>query len=307
MATGTALTAASIGVTLAGSGMSFAQAAKQKRLQEQAQAEASKAFDTAKDLLDVNYYDKIALNTEAYRAEREAMLAAGAQQIEAAREDPYGRGVAAVAGRIQMAQTQGQQQITQQQSKDLLDLQQASARESSRLAGEKAKLYQSEAEGAQKAAQDAQAAAAANTQAGMQGIASAIGQGVTALPLYAKTQSAKAFTDLQQSYQSMADAGKLPSQFLDQSGKPMPFQQALGKIDGSQYGVSLTGIGGYDAVKFQDYMTQQKADDLRKLMGAFSLPSQAMTQTTVPQTQPAATPASFGAYNTPVGYNYMLD
>lgn len=276
----TALAAASIGVTLAGSGMSFAQAAKQKRLQEQAQAEATKAFDTAKGLLDVNYYDKIALNTEAYRAEREAMLAAGAQQIEAAREDPYGRGLAAVAGRIQMAQTQGQQQITQQQSKDLLDLQEASAKESSRLAGEKADLYKAEAEGAQKAAQDAQAAAAANTQAGIKGIASAIGQGAALVPLYTKNASVNAFSDLQKSYQSAADSGKLPSQFLDQSGEPLPFQQALGKIDGTQYGMNFSGINTMEPLKFQDYMTQQKADNIKNIASQFSVPEQQRTNTT---------------------------
>ncbi|UOF82510.1 hypothetical protein [Caudoviricetes sp.] len=273
----TALAAASIGVTLAGSGMSFAQAAKQKRMQAEAEREAQAAFDKAEAQLDVNYYDKIALNTEAYRAQREAMLAAGAQQIQAAQEDPYGRGLAAVAGRVQMAQTQGQQEITQQQSKEMLGLQELSAKESSRLAGEKAKLYEAQAEGAQTAAQNAQAASAAYTQAGVEGIGKAIGQGIAMVPYATKNASVNAFEDLQKSYQSAADAGKLPSQFLDESGKAMPFQQALGKLDGSKYGMNFTGVGNLNPIQFQDYMTQQKADNLKSIASQFSIPEQQRT------------------------------
>lgn len=302
----TALAAASIGVTLAGSGMSFAQAAKQKRMQAEAEREAQAAFDKAESQLDVNYYDKIALNTEAYRAQREAMLAAGAQQIQAAQEDPYGRGLAAVAGRVQMAQTQGQQEITQQQSKEMLGLQELSAKESSRLAGEKARLYENQAKGAQTAAQNAQAAAAAYTQAGVEGIGKAIGQGTEMISLYPKTQSAKAFEDLQGAYSEAAANKTLPSQFLNEKGEALPFSQALAKIDGSQYGVNLTGVGGYDAMKLQDYMTQHKADDLRKLMGAFSMPEQAVTQDNSAVPQSSVSPSAVGYYKTPIGYDYLL-
>jgi hypothetical protein len=275
----TALAAASIGVTLAGSGMSFAQAAKQKRMQAEAERAAQDAFNKAEAQLDVNYYDKIAINTEAYRAQREAMLAAGAQQVQAAQEDPYGRGLAAVTGRVQMAQTQAQQAITQQQNTEMLNLQEMSAKESSRLAGEKAKLYEVQAEGAQTAAQNAQAASAAYTQAGVEGIGKAIGQGVSMVPLFAKDASVNAFGKLQKSYQSAADAGTLPSQFLDESGKAMPFQQALGKLDGSQYGMNFKGVGSLTPVEFQDYMTQQKASNIKNIASQFSIPEKQRTQT----------------------------
>ena len=97
-----ATTAAVIGITatVAGTGMSFAQANKQKKLQKKAEADAMKAMQDARKKLDVNYYDELAVQKEPYELEREALLSAGAQAIQAGVESE--RGAAATAGRCKV-------------------------------------------------------------------------------------------------------------------------------------------------------------------------------------------------------------
>jgi len=101
-----AFTAIAAGVGMAATAAtttgSFIQAGKQRRLQQQAEADAAKAMADARKKLDVNYYESLAIQKEPYELEREALIAAGAQAIEAGRESE--RGAAAVAGRVQMAQ-----------------------------------------------------------------------------------------------------------------------------------------------------------------------------------------------------------
>src|SRR5690606_34405194 len=109
-----------LGATAATTGMSFARTAKQRKLQLQAQ-EASKEFmEKARKRFDVNYYDGLSIPREPYELQRDAMLASGAQAIEAAKEST--RGVAATAGRVAMAQNEGQGQIRTAMNRDLTEL-----------------------------------------------------------------------------------------------------------------------------------------------------------------------------------------
>ena len=64
--------------------------------------EAEKAMAAARKKLEVNYIDALGIQKEPYELEREALLVAGAQGVEAARESE--RGAAAGVGRIQLAQ-----------------------------------------------------------------------------------------------------------------------------------------------------------------------------------------------------------
>ena len=104
MAVGTALTIASVATTAAGAGMSFAQANKQKKLYEKAQEDAAKSMAEAKKAINVNYYEGLAIPTQAYKMEADILKAASAQAMEAGREGDQ-RGVAATAGRVQAAST----------------------------------------------------------------------------------------------------------------------------------------------------------------------------------------------------------
>ena len=184
--TATLLAIGSIASSGATAGMSFAQAGKQRRLQQEAENDAAKALAEARKKLDVNYYANLGINKEPYELEREALVAAGAQAIQAGQESE--RGAAATAGRIQMAQQQGQRQIAGAMGTEMLNLDKLTAEESAKLAKAQAALDLGEYEGAQLAARDAQQAEAAYTTAGFQSAISAGTQAISAFaPLYSKT------------------------------------------------------------------------------------------------------------------------
>lgn len=183
-----AFTAIAAGVGMAATAAtttgSFIQAGKQRRLQQQAEADAAKAMADARKKLDVNYYESLAIQKEPYELEREALIAAGAQAIEAGRESE--RGAAAVAGRVQMAQQEGQAGIRTAMGKELSDLEKLTATEEGRLRDIGVQLDLEEVAGAQMAAAQAQEAAQKATAEGVQGVTSLIGQAAAAAPLYAK-------------------------------------------------------------------------------------------------------------------------
>jgi hypothetical protein len=177
-------TAVAIGSTLASAGMSAAQAAKQSRMQKQAEAEAAAAMASARKNLEVNFYDKLSVKKEPYELAIEAANVAAAQAIQAGQESE--RGTAATAGRIMMADTEQQRQIATAFGQELSNLEQLSATEDSRLRDVGVQIDLSEAEGAQKAARDAQEAKTAATEAAIKGGISAVGQGINAANLYSK-------------------------------------------------------------------------------------------------------------------------
>ena len=103
--TSAVLAGAAAASQLAGSGMSFASARKQKRAQAQAEKEADIAMASARQSLEKNYMDSLAIQKEPYELERDAALVAGAQATEALRESERGAGrVGAIYGQQQQAQ-----------------------------------------------------------------------------------------------------------------------------------------------------------------------------------------------------------
>lgn len=183
IATSTALAIGSMAATAASTGMSFAQAAKQRRLQEEAEKKADKMMKEARAKLDVNYMEALGIAKEPYELEREQMRAAGAQATSAAVEGEQ-RGVAATAGRVMAAEQQGQAGIRTEMAKDIYELEKATAVEEGKLRDQRVDLDLEEVEGAQKAAAQAELFAA---KAQKQGIDSAISAGQQALafvPLY---------------------------------------------------------------------------------------------------------------------------
>ena len=177
-------TAIAIGSTLVSAGMSAHQAAKQSKMQKQAEAEAAKAMASARNRLDVNFYDKLSVKKEPYELAIEAANVAASQTIQAGQESE--RGTAATAGRIMMADTDQQRQIATAYGAELSNLEQMSATEDSRLRDVNTQIDLSQVEGAQKAARDAQEAKAKATEAAIQGGINAVGQGINAANLYSK-------------------------------------------------------------------------------------------------------------------------
>lgn len=272
IATSTAIAIGGLAVSAGTAGASFAQAGKQRKLQRQAEAEADKALQEARKKLDVNFYEQLGVQKEVYELEREALLSSGAQAIEAGVESE--RGAAATAGRVQLAQQQGQAGVRTAMGQELQNLDKLVASEESRLRDAQANLDLAEAQGAQLAARDAQRAAAAATAQGMEGLQSLGQQAIQMAPLYDKTAGAKQFKRLSQ---QAAESGMTQEQF----------QTNLVELSrANPQFANLSGVGftptGYDAAgkpiqgmmtpyAFQDYMSGLGGDYL-KLLGQTMFP-----------------------------------
>jgi hypothetical protein len=192
---GTAITASTIAAgtavaaTAATTTMSFVNAGKQKKAMQQAQKDADEAMQEARKKLQVNVYDKLAINKEPYDLQREAMLSQGAQAIQAGVESE--RGSAATAGRIQMAANEAQAGIRTAMGQDLQQLEMLSAQEDARLRDIGVQLDLEEVAGAQLAAANAQELQAQAMQQGMEGLTSIGSQLEQKAPTFEKTASAR--------------------------------------------------------------------------------------------------------------------
>jgi hypothetical protein len=247
-------TAAIVGIaaTAGTTAMSFTQASKQGKLQKQAEADAAKAMAEARKKLDVNFYEQLGIQKEPYELEREALLASGAQAIEAGVESE--RGAAATAGRVQMAQQQGQSGIRSAMGQEMLGLEKLAAGEESRLRDVGYGLDLGEAQGAQLAARDAEQAKVLSTQQGMQGVTSLGQQVAQALPLFSKSASVRELGRME----NLA-TGKYNLSDVD-------FQKniaALGTVDG----VDFSKVSGMDSMKFKDFMGSIDPQTLKKITG----------------------------------------
>jgi len=264
-------TAISIGLTAVGMGASFAQAGQQRKAEEKAKREAERAMAEARKKLEVNYLDALAIQKEPYELEREALLVAGAQGVEAARESE--RGAAAGVGRIQLAQQKGQQGIRSAMGQEMSALDKAAAAEDSRLRDVGVQLDLGEVSGAQMAAADAgQAAAAAQTQ-GFQQLASLGAQVASAAPLYSKSAGVRDFNQGQRQAvrQARRDSGKgflgigtgvnkqaVQNEFMLKTINEGFSADRFSKLAGTQ------GLGSFDEKQFlanpQSYMNRGSAE-----------------------------------------------
>jgi hypothetical protein len=177
-------TAAVIGIvaTVGSTVMSFDQASKQKKAQRDAERDADEALANAKKKLDTNFYAAQGIKKEPYELEREALLSQGAMAIQAGVESE--RGAAATAGRVQLAQQQGQAAVRSAMGQELTNLENKQLAEESRLSDIGVQLDLGEVEGAQLAAANAERLKAQAQQQGIQGVVSAAGQVAAALPLF---------------------------------------------------------------------------------------------------------------------------
>jgi hypothetical protein len=267
MAIGTAA-AIGIGLSVASTTMSFVQAGNQKKAQRQAERDADQAMQEARKKLDVNYYDKLSIQKEPYELEREALLAQGAQAIQAGVESE--RGAAATAGRVQMAMNEGQGGIRSAMGQELSALEKLSAQEDSRLRDVGIQLDLEEVAGAQLAAANKEELSAQALSQGMQGVTSVGQQIYQEIPLYQKSQSAKEFGKLQSDYASAAQNKTLNPKYM-QNGVAMPFQQAvqtMGGGTGVDYGFNVSGVGAMENDPFRSYMTSQTSKGLRSMRKA---------------------------------------
>jgi len=248
-----ATTAAVVGIaaTVAGTGMSFSEASKQRKAATTARIEADKAIQEARKRAEENVYKALSLSKEPYNRAREAALVQGAQAVEAGIESE--RGIGATAGRVQMAQNELQRDIANEQTQQVQALNMTVAEEDARLKDYAAKISMAEAEGAQLAMRDAEERRAASITQGVQGLASTAGQVGAALPLYYKSQGAKAYDELIK--QGLA-AGKTQEQIQNivaAQGGP------LAGMGYSKTSVDAKGnpiVGFQTPIQFQDSLSQ---------------------------------------------------
>lgn len=253
---GTAITAstiaagASVAATAATAGLSFAQAGKQKKAMQQAQKDADEAMQEARKKLEVNVFDKLSIQKEPFELQREALLSQGAQAIQAGVESE--RGAAATAGRIQMAQQEGQAGIRSAMGQELQQLEMLSAQEEGRLRDIGVQLDLEEVAGAQLAAANAQELQAQALQQGMEGVTSLGEKFAEQAPTFDKTAVAK---------QSQKLSNALTKDFgMNQAA----IQQTLaskGVVDG----VDFSKVGTMEPEAFQAFLTTVPANTLKKL------------------------------------------
>ncbi len=164
-------TIVSTGLAIGGAGMNFAQAAKQNKLQQEAESDTAKAMKAARDKLNTNFYKGLDINLKSFEQERDALAGVGQQLLQAGQESQ--RGAAATAGRVMAGIQEGEKDITNRQTQSLENLEKLVAGEESRLNMAETRLDLAEAEGAQEAAAEAAENEAAAITAGIQGLGSA--------------------------------------------------------------------------------------------------------------------------------------
>lgn len=284
-----ATTAAVVGIAtgIAGAGMSFSEASKQRKAATTARIEADKAIQEARRRAEENVYKALSLSKDPYNRAREAALVQGAQAVEAGIESE--RGVGATAGRVQMAQNELQRDIANEQTQQIQGLNMAVAQEDARLKDYAANISMAEAAGAQQAMRDAEERRAAAVTQGVQALgstAAAVGQ---ALPLYYKSQGAKGFQNLQQ--QATA-AGLTPEQFQNavaaQGG-------ALAGTGYSKTSVDAKGnpiVGAMTPMQFQEYLSSNP--DLIKSLLKQNIFAPQPIQTVQPTVGQTTTPPQAG-------------
>ena len=236
---GIGLAIAGLALSAIGTGASFAQAGASRRQQRDAESKAEAMMRQARKRLDINYMEQLSIKKEPYELQREALLQQGATALAAAQEGSQ-RGVAATAGRLQQAQTQAQGQVRTQMGQELQSIEKAVAEEDARLRDLNVQLDLGEIQGAQQAAADAEAKAAAQTAAGIQGAVSTVQQGIQMIPLYGQNTDAQmaAIGETEFSAEQIADIGDINGKAFDPSalgsGKKSDFRKFRRSLDPNQ-------------------------------------------------------------------------
>lgn len=238
MGVATAIAIGGLAISAASTTKSFIDAGKQKKLQKEAEQDAKNAMDAARKKLEVNFFDQMAVKKEPYELEREAMLAQGAQAIQAGQEQD--RGAAATAGRVQMAMNEGQAGIRTAMGKEMTDIEKMQLAEESRLRDIGVQLDLGETEGAQLAARDAQQAAAASTAQGFEGLANTAQQGLAMVPLFTQNLGAQksAIGKMNMSTQDFQKFGNVGGKLMGAAGADGFTNldlEAVGNMNNSQF------------------------------------------------------------------------
>lgn len=271
------VTSAVVGLaaTAASTAMSFAQAAEQNSIKNKAEAEAEKALAEAKKRLDVNVYEALDVNLDAFRRQQEGLLSAAAQATAAGAESE--RGVAATAGRVQAGVNEAMAGIREAEVSKLEELERLTAGEESRLKDIGAQISLDEAAGAQAAAANAAEMEQMALAQGMEGVTSAIGQAAEMVPLFAKNKGARQAARLERQFEKGQRTGKFATPETNQYNKyegsafgPSVLEASLDAklldINTPNYGEIVKGGNA-----LQDWLIQRTPDEFNRIFEQFGV------------------------------------
>jgi hypothetical protein len=291
---------AALGSTVMGSGASFAQARKQRMLQQDAQRKAEEALAAARKRLEVNVYEREAIAKEPYELQREALLRSGAQAMEAARESE--RGAAAAAGRLQSTMAGEQATTRAEMATDIQGMRGRIIAEDARLRDEGMAINKDIVAGAQQAIADAQEARNAAIVQGIQGLGAAANQLYENAPLYMKDAQSR---NIAQATKTAGGAEQI-QQMAAYPGAP--YARQFSGVSEQFTADQRAKIAQMSPVEFQEYLQQTLNTEQARALnagvsGAYAVPRPQPTYDVNRFTQlPAAviqgyTPgASFGNY-----------
>ena len=250
MGLATAIAIGGLAVTAASTTNSFVQAGKQKKAQRAAEAKAAEAMAEAKKKLAVNFAKNLSFQKEPYELAAQNMLAMGAMATQAGVESD--RGAEVSAGKVQMAQNEGQAGIRSAMGQELTDINKQIINEDSRLRDLGVQLDLGEAEGAQLAARDAEENRAAAITEGMQGLQSMASQGLEMVPLFPSTGSTRKVNRMQKT------ASKKGTSQAD-------FQKNVAGLSTDPMFGNLSGVGAMGGQEFDAFLSGLDAKQLRQI------------------------------------------
>ena len=187
LATGLAI--AGLTITAGTTANSFIQAGREKKNQLKYESDADKALADARRALEVNHAKLRSIKKDPYEKERLAMLSAGEQVLSSAQDSD--RGAASAAGQVMIGGQVTQSNITDRQSDELINIENAILEEESRLRDVGVGLDLQEIQGAQQAAADARNASAQAKAQGYEGLANTASQSLGLVNLYGSNNAAQ--------------------------------------------------------------------------------------------------------------------
>ena len=183
MAAATAVAAAGVLIAGTSAGMSFSQAAKQKKLAQTANKASDKLMEEAKRKAEVEFMQKLNVPLDAYDRQEERNIQSQQQNIEALQQgDP--RNVLGGLGSVGAGATASAEENRIAKGKELFALQQMQVQEQSDINQDLKDMSVGGAADQQMRSRDAQEASAAAMQQGVASVGQAVGSAASVVPLF---------------------------------------------------------------------------------------------------------------------------
>jgi len=173
--------------SLAGAGLSFSQAAKQRKAQERAERESNRLMQQARQNLQTKFYEQLQVPTEAYDRQFRESTAQQKQSLQALQEsDP--RTLAAGVGKVGAVGVAENQKIRENMAERMFQLQQIKAKEMRDINDALVSLDAGESRTQELRAIEARKLAKGATESGFASLASGLGGVTEQIPLYLKSR-----------------------------------------------------------------------------------------------------------------------